>query len=732
MPDSQDPDAEEAAARKTRFRPSLSTLILAGLGLGIASGLFFGEYCASLKVVGRAFVGLLQMSILPYMVVSLIGGIGQLDFRRAGTLALTGGAVLLVSWAIAFVMIFVMPLTFPVRQAGMFFSTSMVEPAQVDFFDLYIPMNPFSSLARTVVPAAAVFSVAVGVALIGIDEEKKRGVLDVLSVTSTALTRVAMMVVKLTPIGVFAISANATGTMTIEEFGKLQAYIVTFVVSALILTFWILPWAVAVLTPFSYRDVLHTSRDALVTGFVTGNLFIVLPLLVENSKALFERYALRNHETDSYVDVLVPVSFNFPNIGKLLTLLFVLFAGWFSGKEISVLEYPTFSILGLFTLFGGVDLALPFLLDQMRIPSDLYQLYVVTGVANSWFATLLAVMNLFAFTLVATCAARGQLTPNWRRALPLLVTTLIVLGGTIGILRVGFSSVISDDKTEQTLIEMTLTEPVPVTVHRTVPDALKTPAPANWGLAGIRERGSLRVGYNSDSVPFAFFNSEGELVGLDVELSHRLAKALEVKLEFVPWEYETLVEQLDARQFDMVAGGLIVSGERLTRMAFSVPYMTVTASLVVEDHRRHDFPNWKTIEETPGLRIGVATSELARNLVARLPRLDVVSLDSYREFFGPNQQKLDGVVISAEAGSAWTILRPEYEVVIPEPRIKRPVALALSTQNTTLAAIVDDWIGMKKIDGTLDQIYDYWIQGKGAEKKVPRWSIIRDVLHWVE
>jgi Na+/H+-dicarboxylate symporter len=97
-----------------------------------------------------------------------------------------------------------MPLTFPAIKAGFFFSASLVEIAEVDFIDLYIPVNPFSSLARTVVPVAAVFSVAFGVALIGV--ENKRSLREILTAISKTLTRIAMMVVKITPIGVFAIA----------------------------------------------------------------------------------------------------------------------------------------------------------------------------------------------------------------------------------------------------------------------------------------------------------------------------------------------------------------------------------------------------------------------------------------------------------------------------------------------------------------------------------------------
>ncbi|MGD8670177.1 MAG: cation:dicarboxylase symporter family transporter [Desulfobacterales bacterium] len=288
---------------------SLSTQILIGLTLGLIVGLFFGDKASALAIVGKAYIGLIQMSILPYMVVSLMLGIGSLSYEKAVKLAITGGIVLVASWFLAFAFVFLMPLAFPPIKAGSFFSASLVEVAEVDFIDLYIPVNPISSMARTVVPAAAVFSIAFGIALIGV--ENKQSLLDILSATSKTLTRIAMMVVKLTPIGVFAIAANAAGTMTIDEFGRLQSYIIPFIVATLLLTFWILPALAAALTPFSYREILKSGRDALTTGFVTGNLFITLPMLVESARKLFEDRNIRNDDTDNFVEVLVPTSFQF-------------------------------------------------------------------------------------------------------------------------------------------------------------------------------------------------------------------------------------------------------------------------------------------------------------------------------------------------------------------------------------------------------------------------------------
>ena len=54
----------------------MSSQILIGMGLGILVGIFFGEYCAFLQIIGDAFIQLLQMTILPYITFSMIVGIG--------------------------------------------------------------------------------------------------------------------------------------------------------------------------------------------------------------------------------------------------------------------------------------------------------------------------------------------------------------------------------------------------------------------------------------------------------------------------------------------------------------------------------------------------------------------------------------------------------------------------------------------------------------------------------
>src|SRR5262245_30972825 len=95
---------------RKKVRLSLATQVLLGLVLGLLAGVFFGERTAGLQPVGRAFVLLLQMTVLPYIALSLITGLGHLTYTEVKALAVKVGAVLLVSWGLAIAAILVMPL----------------------------------------------------------------------------------------------------------------------------------------------------------------------------------------------------------------------------------------------------------------------------------------------------------------------------------------------------------------------------------------------------------------------------------------------------------------------------------------------------------------------------------------------------------------------------------------------------------------------------------------------
>jgi Na+/H+-dicarboxylate symporter/ABC-type amino acid transport substrate-binding protein len=719
---------------------SLSTRIMLGLGLGIATGLFLGELVAPLKVVGDVFIRLLQMTVLPYVMVSLIAGLGRLDYHEAQRLGIWGGGILLLLWAMAFAMVALMPLAFPDLESASFFSTSLVEPArEVDFVELYVPSNFFYSLANNIVPAVVVFSLAVGIAMIGV--EGKTQLLDSFDALSEAMLRVTSFVVSFTPFGVFAIAAAAAGTMSIEEFERVQVYVLTYVAFSLVTAFWLLPGLVSALTPLRHRDILGISRDCLLTAFATGSSFVVIPLLAEHSKELLRGAAIDHQDSESLVDVIVPASFSFPHSAKVLTLSFVVFAGWFSDTPVDVEDYPVLAFSGVASTFGSVNVAIPFLLDLMHLPHDLFQLFLATSVVNSRVGTLVQAVHVLTLTLLGTCALTGMLRFRLRPLLvyiggTALVVVLVIVGARL-LFSVSIDTTYAKDEVVRNM-GLLLLDPVPSVVHWEEPPP-RTLDDGQTRLEVVRTSRVLRVCYQLEGPPFTYRNASGALVGLDVEMVNSLARGLGVTPEFVPVpgtfaSTGRIAERLNSGYCDIGVSGPAISMALLPKMAYSEPYLDLTIAFLVKDHRRKEFSLRDVIDANSKLRIAFPDEPYyLRRAAGFLPNAEIIPVADVDAFLAAEEGEFDAFVYAGEALGSVSLLNPEYAVVVPMPTFESvPAAYQLPQSEPEWRDLVNGWLTLKRGDGTIQKLFDYWVLGREAEAHQPRWSVARDVLHWIE
>ena len=721
-------------ASPAKSKLSLSAQVFIALALGIVAGLFFGELIAPVQIIGNIFIGLLQMTVLPYILVSLIAGIGKLSYAEIRVLAVQGGRFVLLFWALALLITIAFTATLPNWESATFFSSSLVEsPEPADPIALYIPSNPFFSLSNSVVPAIVLFSLAIGLAVIGVP--KKGNFIDDLDVVGEAIMRVAGFVARLAPIGVFALIATAAGTLDIEALGRLQVYILTYIGAALLLSFWFLPALVGALTPVKPKRLLSACQDALVTAFATGSLLIVLPLLADRIKELLQDAGIHGQEGESAIDLIVPINFNLPNLGKLMSLAFVPFAGWFAGSTIGPEQFPLFLVSGLLSFFGEVVVALPFLLDLMRVPADMFQLFLAVDVFTGRFGTLLAGVHTVALALLTAAAVTGRIRWHWPRLSRYLLASLLLTIGVFGGLRFFFEVVVPQEYREyEKLVKMELA------VERVKSRILKTenaePLKLESGtrLAAIRQRGVLRVGYLGGALPFVYTNEKGKIVGLEADIAHLLADELGVGLEFVKVDNDQIGKHLASGRIDVMMSGLLVTPERALELRFTSPYLNSTLSLVVADHDRKHFDTNEKLRSLEDIRIAAVNLPYYSRFVERyLPAAKVAAVASAREFFDSKTKEFDALLFSAEAGSAWTLIYPQYSVVVPKPRtITAPIALGLPRDAPLLYDFVETWLTLQRESGILDRLQSYWILGEGAVPSEPRWSVIRDVLGWVD
>ena len=225
------------------------------------------------------------------------------------------------------------------------------------------------------------------------------------------------------------------------------------------------------------------------------------------------------------------------------------------------------------------------------------------------------------------------------------------------------------------------------------------------------------------------------MVGRDVDLASVMARDIGVDLEFVMVpSIDAVGAVLDAGSIDIMMSGLSVTPDRMLDMHFSEPYMRATMSFVVRDHVRAKFSTREAVQALKKPKIGVLdTPYYIETLRSYLPQAEIAKLGSPGDFFRQRSEELDALFLTAERGSAWTLLYPEFSVAVPQPDVlAAPVAIGVARSADALADFINAWLRLKREDKTIDQLYEHWILGGGAKPREPRWSVIRDVLGWVD
>jgi Na+/H+-dicarboxylate symporter len=441
---------------------SFTKQILLGLIFGILTGVFLGELAKPFTVGGDIYIGLLQMTVLPYIVLSLIRNIGGISWSKRRYLIIAAIAVLVFLLLLGLAVLAAVPMAFPRWQSASFFSTGLLaNTTPIDFVALYIPTNPFQSLSNNLVPASVLFAILLGIGIDGVPG--KEGLLRALDVLTEGLNEINKMVIKLTPIGIFAIAAGTAGTISLDEVGKLQAYLITYTVIAITLSFVVLPLLVTAVTPFKYRDLVAIPRDTLITIFAAAKIIVVLPQLVENIKELFRRYDLEDENVDQSANILLPLAYPFPNLGTFTILMFIPFSAWYLGNDLDLPEQLVFYGSAFLSSFVAPIIGIPFLLDILKIPADMMELFVMSTVYTDRIRVVLGAVHLLSLAIVAIAINRGVFKLRINRLLKAVSISLVVFIGSLLLVRVYLANAIDSSYTgDQQIVSMLwMDRPVP-------------------------------------------------------------------------------------------------------------------------------------------------------------------------------------------------------------------------------------------------------------------------------
>ncbi|WP_167631685.1 cation:dicarboxylate symporter family transporter [Mariprofundus ferrooxydans] len=718
-----------------KYRPGLPEWVLISAVAGIAAGAFFGDYARYLEPVGKAYAQLLAICVYPYVIASVLLGLGKLPPATAWRLFKHAWPAYVIGWGVALLAMILLGVAF--RQAGApAVLDSQAGLSGVDFISLLIPGNPFLDLTRNAVPAIVVFAFLYGMAIQRV--ENKTSWLEILLVIKSASVTIWNWVVFVAPLGVFALLASTAGTMQGQDIAGLFLYTALYLFGAFLLAFWLIPSFLAAVLPVGYREVLHELRGAFVLALVTTLSVAAIPGIIKATENLLDKCKVRDEMASDIIGTNVSVAYPMAQLGNLGVILFFYFCALYFKEPLSRGEQLLLPLLTLLSTIGSpsttVD-AVPFLATVFHMPESTLNLWVAAMPFTRYAQIALSVAGFALATLWPTLAFYGKTRVQPMRIAGVFVMGFAILGGSVVALRAIHPELLAPQRVSYMTYTLgpDVTEGVDVTVYSKGEDVPERPQAllSLDGLARIRSGGVLRVGYDPIVIPFCYRNNKNQLVGYDVALMYRLAKDMNVRLEFIPITHSTMTPMLRSGEVDIVANGVFVTAERMRMLSISRPYLKSPMALLARSAVADKLLDRKSIGKQTELKVACMVSPALLPLARALfPHQKVLPVQNYDALL--TDPTLQVGLWSFFEARAFAMTHAGFTAVVPQGFSPFLVAYAMSPKAGSLLRYVDHWIEIQQDDGFAQKQYRYWIDGIPGDKQKRRWSVIRNILHWVE
>ena len=117
-----------------------------------------------------------------------------------------------------------------------------------------------------------------------------------------------------------------------------------------------------------------------------------------------------------------------------------------------------------------------------------------------------------------------------------------------------------------------------------------------------QRRDVLILGTNVGYPPFEYKDASGEIVGIDIDISRKIAKSLGKKLVVKDMTFEDLIPAVMKGKVDMIVSAITMTEERGKKIDFSYPYFQSNQFVIVRKDAPFEISAQKDLK---GKKIGV-------------------------------------------------------------------------------------------------------------------------------
>jgi len=235
-------------------------------------------------------------------------------------------------------------------------------------------------------------------------------------------------------------------------------------------------------------------------------------------------------------------------------------------------------------------------------------------------------------------------------------------------------------------------------------------APALAGtLDEVLERGTVRVGV-AEFAPWTLRDSEGELIGFEVDLARKLAADMGVEAEFRVYVWDEIIAALRSGDIDVIAGGMAITPARALQVNFSRPVAVSGVGLVTHTARTRDVDSLGALDSEGRVVVSVGDT-FAASVADSLFRNARLTL--FADAAAAEAELLAGsadAYVTSLPEARFLVLRHGETVDLPvdDPLVAQSEAMAVRKGEQEWLNFLDAWVTARRSDKWIETTRDYW------------------------
>ena len=266
--------------------------VIAALVLGVIVGLFWGPEAEAIKWIGDFFIASIKMLVVPLIFFSIVAGVTAIgDLRKLGSV---GGRALLIFLATSQAAVWLGLLLGTLFMPGVGLDRGRIEmgtppePKDEGWREMIlsiVPQSPVQVMADANVLPLIVFALLIGIGIL-MAKDEGTPLARIFDAGAVVMQKVTIIVMELTPFGVFALMAWVAGSFGLEALFALAKLVALNYAGCLILIgvvyIGILKFVARVPIGAFFRGMIDAQAVAYSTASSSATLPITLRCLERN------------------------------------------------------------------------------------------------------------------------------------------------------------------------------------------------------------------------------------------------------------------------------------------------------------------------------------------------------------------------------------------------------------------------------------------------------------------